>query len=330
MRKWFLIFLLAVFAWPAFCQDQLVSTGGSPYADIVRGAAWGTNAFNRVFLFTPLTPDQRFCLFVANNNPTNSHTFSLAVYQTGDRQLPNYSYNTGRFIQDTVQGTLSPVAASSMVSAYVHANAGALIALVFSGGTTAAGSPDTADIFLVQTTAESCGPVNPSTGQFSTLSTPNTGTSAAPSISVISDGISQAFSSSQIITNPTAAEEILHLNANNGSRTIYPKELFLNCTAACNVIIQTTTSLGTACTTNFPVNLKGGSAVATTALVNFGCTGNPSTSLQPYFVTLAANQILVIDLAGYIFPAGTTTGVNIIMNGALTGNIGANFKWYEK
>lgn len=159
MRKWFLIFLFAVCAGPAFSQDQFVSTGGSTYVDIVRGAAWGTISFNRVFWFTPLTPDQRFCLFVANNNPTNSHTFSLSVYQTGDRQVSNYSGNTGRWIQDTVQGTPSPVAAASMTSAYVHANAGAFIALAFSGGATQAGSPDTADVFLVQTTGESCGPV---------------------------------------------------------------------------------------------------------------------------------------------------------------------------
>src|SRR5208337_4541309 len=167
MRKWFLISLLAVFAGPALSQDQYVSTGGSSYVDIVRGAAWGSYSFNRVFLFTPLSPDQRFCLFVANNNPTNSHTFSLAVFQTGDRQVTNYSNNQGRFIQDTVQGTPSPVAAASMTSAYVHANAGAEIALIFSGSAAAGGSPDTVDVFVVQTTAESCGPVASGTQQIS-------------------------------------------------------------------------------------------------------------------------------------------------------------------
>ena len=159
MKKFFLIFLFLVsFVAQANAQDLQLATH-SRYLDLRRGGAWGTSDVNRVFIFSPLDADQSMCIFIANNNPTNSHTITLSVFQTGDTQVADYSNNTGRWIADTIQGTISPVAAGSMNSAFVHSNAAARVALAFSGSAAAGGSPDTADIFLVQTNATSCGPV---------------------------------------------------------------------------------------------------------------------------------------------------------------------------
>lgn len=331
MRKWFQIFLLAVIAPCILAQDQYVSTGGSPYADIVRGAAWGTVSFNRVFLFTPLTPDQRFCLFVANNNPTNSHTFSLAVYQTGDRQLANYSSSPGRWIQDTVQGTPSPVAAASMTSAYVHANAGAEIALVLSGSAAAGGSPDTADVFLVQTTADSCGPVNPSTSQGYSLSTANTGTSAAPPIMAVSDGLSQAYAVTNSVTNPTLNEELLGMTA-SATKTAYLDKLVISSSVTSTFTVYLFTTPGSGCSSlaSYTGNLKvGGSGPSLT--LNYNCSTLPSGVLIILnAVPLGAGVPAIIDLKGVIIPPTSGYGIYFGNGAAFSGTSSATVFWYEK
>jgi hypothetical protein len=184
MRKFFFLFLLFALSFfpislPAQ-TDKTVSVSG-PYADAGRNLAWGTTAFNRNFILTPPSPDQSMCIFVSNNNPTSAHTFTFASSQTGDPAVVNYQSQPGRWIDDTVQGSLSPVAASGTTSVYVHSTHAAKIALRFSGATTQAGTPDTADVYVVFTNSTSCGPVNsgqsgPIQGQDMTSSSSNTKT----------------------------------------------------------------------------------------------------------------------------------------------------------
>jgi hypothetical protein len=138
--------------------DQALAPG-SNYVDVGRGIPWGT-LFNRAYILTPTTPNSSVCIYVVNNNPTSSHTFSLSVFQSADQRVTNnYSANTGRFQTVVTQGSISPVAAGSMSSSFVVSTAAAAIAFQFSGATTQAGSPDTADVFLVQTSNSSCGTV---------------------------------------------------------------------------------------------------------------------------------------------------------------------------
>ena len=157
------VILSLIFATFVQAADILISSRG-PYQDLARGAAWGQRGRNGVennYILQPLNPAQGICLFIANNNPVSAHTFTLEVHQTGDVMQTVYEGQTGRWVADTVQGLPIPatVAAGSMVSAYVHTSAAARIAVSISGTTAQTGSPDTADIFLVQTEASSCGPV---------------------------------------------------------------------------------------------------------------------------------------------------------------------------
>lgn len=137
--------------------DKLVNTRG-PYIILGRSLTWAST-INDTWLIQPINPDQGICIFVANNNPTTAHTFTLAVHQTGDPLVNSYTGNTGRYVADTVQGTYSPVPIGGMTTAYVHTSAAARIAITISGATVETGTPDTGDVYIVQTSSDSCGPV---------------------------------------------------------------------------------------------------------------------------------------------------------------------------
>jgi hypothetical protein len=145
-----------------FAQQDIPIVGGSnPYIIIGRSITWGGSGFGNLgnnFIFQPVTPDEGFCLFVSNNNPTSSHTFTVVVSQTGDPALTTFTGFAQKW--STVPTTSSfpvTVNASSMVGLNYKTSASAAINVRFSGNTTQAGSPDTADVFAVQTTQSSCG-----------------------------------------------------------------------------------------------------------------------------------------------------------------------------
>jgi hypothetical protein len=140
---------------PAQTPD-LVLNPGSSYVDAGRSIPWGSS-FNRAYVLVPNSPNASVCLYVVNNNPTNAHPFTVTVFQTGDSQVPNYSGNTGRFNPALSINLPTTVAAASMASGFIQSTAAAKLALVFSGSGALGGSPDTADVFIVQTTAGTCG-----------------------------------------------------------------------------------------------------------------------------------------------------------------------------
>ena len=147
-------------------QDIPVVAGTNPYITIVRGAAWGGSGLGTVvnnFIFQPVTPDEGFCLFVSNHNPINPHTFTLLVAQSGDSTQTSYQgvatlWNvvpaTGAATSFTVQqaGT-----AGAVIGINFKTTASAQIVVRITNNSTAAGSPDTVDLFAVQTTQSSCG-----------------------------------------------------------------------------------------------------------------------------------------------------------------------------
>jgi hypothetical protein len=154
--------LLLLVSVTLFAQVDIRLRDRSPYLVLGRNLAWGQSGYGGIennYMFTPLNPDQGICVFVTNNNPTSSHTLTIESWQTGDPGVTSYTGNTGRFVQDTVQGTYSPVPAGSTLSAYVHTSAGAVVTLKVWGTSAQSGSPDTADLYLVQTSSGSCGPV---------------------------------------------------------------------------------------------------------------------------------------------------------------------------
>ena len=140
---------------PAQTPDLILNPGSS-YVDVGRGIPWGTS-FNRAYVIVPNSPNASLCIYVVNNNPTNPHTFTTQTFQAADSQVQDFSNNQGRYNTVPLQNMPASVAASSMGSGFVQSTAAAKVAIKFSASSAAGGSPDTADVFLVQTTSGTCG-----------------------------------------------------------------------------------------------------------------------------------------------------------------------------
>ncbi len=165
-----------------------------------------------------------------------------------------------------------------------------------------------------------------------TRGTAGTGTSAAPAIQVVSDGLGQAFSSTFNVTNPAINAVIGHVNANSGSRSLYFDRLIITTSVSANFNINVTSSIGTTCSAGGNViNQKLGSGIASTGVSNFSCTTNP-TQVNSVFLNIntIANTPLTVDLRGFIASNATTNGIDVLMLTALTGITDVVFFWYEK
>jgi hypothetical protein len=131
-----------------------------PYNDLARGVAWGATGVgnsDNSYIFPPSNPQETTCVYISNNNPTSAHAFTLSLRYSGDPRTTGYLTSTtqqGRWknvsiLSDTVQ----PLATNN----YSFSSPGAAWAQVqISGTSPQTGSPDTVDIYLVQT-ASNCG-----------------------------------------------------------------------------------------------------------------------------------------------------------------------------
>jgi hypothetical protein len=140
---------------PAQTPDQALNPGSS-YVDAGRGIPWGSS-FNRTYVLTPNSPNASVCIYVVNNNPTNAHAFTITTFQAGDSQVADFSNNQGRYNAVPLIGMPASVPALNMVSGFLQSTSAAKVAVKFSATSALGGSPDTADIFLVQTTSGTCG-----------------------------------------------------------------------------------------------------------------------------------------------------------------------------
>jgi len=168
-----ILFLFVALAASYAQQDIFVAgAGSSPYTTIATNANWsgtGPGTVSNNFIFQPVDPNEGFCLFVTNNNPTNAHNFSVSVSQTGDPSLRQFTGKTGQwFSVPTNLAFPVSVAANSTSGINYKTTASAGIVVTITGNSGAAGSPDTANIFAVQTTASACGslPTNAVQGPF--------------------------------------------------------------------------------------------------------------------------------------------------------------------
>jgi len=109
---------------------------------------------NRIYIFRPKVPQISLYIFFANRNPTNAHSFTLQVYQTPSPLNINWTNNQGFWVEDSINGTCSPVAAATMTACYVNTMFASQIAIRITGATAAAGTPDTGDIYIVQAIGE--------------------------------------------------------------------------------------------------------------------------------------------------------------------------------
>lgn len=149
-------------AWPAVAQQEFIINSASNYVDLVRGAAWGAG-FNNFWTVNTISTDEGMCVSVVNNNPTSLHQFTLTVYSTLDQRIS--SFNAGpptkwqtvpTFAAGGIQisgSGIAPILQTTQVSGkaglYFRTGGAARVSIQFAGSTTQAGSPDTADIFVV-------------------------------------------------------------------------------------------------------------------------------------------------------------------------------------
>lgn len=182
MKRFLLSLLLLIPALALGQTDNYISSGSvSPYLTLGRGLAWGGSGLGTIgqnFIFAPLDPNQGFCVFIFNNNPSSTHTVSLTVAQTGDPSVKTYGNNTARWT-NVATNTSFPVSINpnTLIGINYKTTASAGVTISFTGNTALGGSPDTADVFTVQTNQSSCGtlPTNAVQGPFqnTTVLTPS-------------------------------------------------------------------------------------------------------------------------------------------------------------
>lgn len=320
-KKFFLATL--VFLLPVFAQAQIdinIFPGHQPYVQLGKNLVWGNTGVggaNNYFIFSPLNPDQRYCGFIVNNNPTTAHSYTLSAWQTGDPNQSTFINNvSGRWIQDTVQGNTGTVAAGATTTFYVHANAGARFAISLTGATTQAGVPDTLDFFVVQTTGESCGPT-----QFGTQTDSLSNAAAAKAMFTAA--------TNQVVTAPAGLVVITNLGS--ATKNIYIKNIQLTCSVAnCLIDWGRANGVGVGCS-SFTIanNFLGGPASIATATA-----GNSCSTTQPlYFDTSRLGAITIGVGTTYsqptniIIPPGMSFW--IVAEGGTTPNVAWKIDWFE-
>jgi len=301
-------------------------TPTGPVFKLLPAPTWGISGptgFNNNFFFTPLSQNESVCVFVKNNNTTNAHTFTASISINSDPA--NSSPSDGTWQTGALSSGLSAATSPGQPAGIgVSVSGAAQVSVNLSASSTVGGSPETANVVIVQTTGN-CFSGNQFIG-----SAPNTISSVLP-LQVISEGLSQSFEIGASITNPANNATILQVNANNGAKTIYFDSVTLTCNAACALEISPSTNAGSGCTPGTIGNMKVSSGVTSTALASSLCTGQPTGNASlGTFVFLQAGGTATIDLRGYIATSSSTTGLFVSCSPAVTGLVAAGFKWYEK
>lgn len=291
----------------------------------------GPGGFNNNFFFTPFFTAESVCVYVKNNNTTNSHTFTASIVVNGDpaNTTPSDATWQAAATSANLSANTSPGFPAG-IGAYVSGVA--QVSINFSASSVQAGSPETATVTLIQTTGNCF-----SGNQFIGSATQTI--SAVPAIQAISEGLSQSFTSgANVLVNPVVGITLSAINANNGAKTLYPDKVVITSTVSTNNIqIDLTNTVGN-CPGVSTSNLKAGSAVASTASDSASVNGGTVCPTPPNISTVILTNIgvttaspTIIDLRGIIIPSGTLTGIDVrTVTGAIAGNVSATFFWYEK
>lgn len=288
---------------------------------------WGTTGtafgFNNNFYFAPLNLNESVCIFVYNNNPTSSHTFTASIVLTANPNEKTPSDGSWNSAANGV-GLTAATFPNSAGGIGGLVSGAAQVSVNFSAATTQTGSPDTANVVIIQTTG------NCFNGQ-NMLGSSLSSVSAVPPIQSISESLSQSYAATNIqFVNPGVNAAVVHVNSNNGARTLFFDKAVFSCSAACTVEIVATTTTGTTCTVLGGTPLKQPLVINSTALANSACTTNPTVGVQYYTLDVAANTPTVLDLKGLIIQPQTTNGLELSVAVALTGTMRGSIYWYEK
>lgn len=295
-----------------------------PVYKLPSNPVWGVSGptgFNNNFFFTPLSQNGSVCVYVKNNNTTNPHTFTASIVVTSDPNNITPSDGTWQ-VAASSSGILSATSPGLPGGIGVNVSGVSQVSINFSASSTQAGSPETASVTISQTQGN-CFAGNQFIG-----SAPQTTASVTP-LQAISDGLSQAFEQQFSATNPTTGVILLNINSSSGKNSLYFNQLQVSCTATCQLVIATSTSLGTTCGGLTPVNKKIGSSVTSSSVSQNNCAGAPTGTTFYNGLAIGAGNNVTLDLRGFIGPAGAVTGIQI-QAVAFTGTVAGFMDWYEK
>lgn len=124
-----------------------------PLANNVTWAQTGNAGSDNTYVFFPISG--LACISVQNNNPTNPHTYTITVKSTTDATAGTPSSSDGwKWVTD---GSATQSVAAKGVNQFGDGVAGrAKVAVIISGTTTQAGTPDTMSLLVGQSDSNSC------------------------------------------------------------------------------------------------------------------------------------------------------------------------------
>lgn len=226
-----------------------------PYADFARSAPWGATGNGNTdnsYIFAPITPQETTCVFIANNNKTSPHTFTLAFRTTGDPLNKTYlsvgatqgHWKNVSLITDTViAGGVNNYSFSSPSSAWAQVEV--------SGTSAQSGSPDTADIYVVQSSGN-CG-----------AASVNVTSSETPCNLTATDTVADGAPAVALVDAPPVGQ-FVHVCAIsitfNATTTAGTVTLGTSFSGTCSVVTPQWNDLVSANTAPYPYTIGGGSA----------------------------------------------------------------------
>lgn len=295
----------------------------------LNGLVWGTSTqpgFNNNYFLTPININENVCIYVRNNNTTSPHKYTATITVTSDPS--NTTPSDGTWSNVTTLNSSSFAPASPGVAGGIGANISgvAQISINLSQSTTQAGSPDTANVSIVQTQGPCFGGQNFTSG----FPQPVSSTTALQSVT---DTLAQGYATSATVTNPGIGRIITGVQANEGGRNLYFDSAVISSTAAGEVDIVVTQGAGTTCGTS-TVFLRIGNGTASTSAGLNNCAANPTTTVA-IPIQVGANIPVIIDLKGFIAQgfqanAALVAGLAAQVPAAITGNVSVSIRWYEK
>lgn len=152
------IAILAATAPVAPAANDVHISGSSYYVTLANAVPW--NQLSANYIFTPQSPNVGLCMFVENSNTTFTHNITITAFQTGNPSLTAYSANPNLWAASQIVNNFSSVAPRTVGSVFINATGAANVAVVISGTAAGSGSPDVANVFLVQSTVQQCGSAN--------------------------------------------------------------------------------------------------------------------------------------------------------------------------
>lgn len=149
MKRTLATLVLFFIPFAAFGQTTKIIKGASNFIVLDRSVPWSTFvSFGQNYLIDDVSPSVGLCLYIHNNNPTNSRTVGFAILATGDPTVSNPAIGTN-FVVVSNGGLTVPAGATLSQFARSFGSYHTGIAINSESGT-AGGSPDTADILVVQ------------------------------------------------------------------------------------------------------------------------------------------------------------------------------------